>query len=220
DDVPDPSVARGRRLLVVDKPERTQTQIVIGAMGTSAHDEDHVPLIVANAIFGGTFTSRLMKEIRSKRGWSYGTSARAGVDRRRHSWIMASFPAEKDSAPCLKLSLELLERWVGEGVTPREVAFIQRYLVRSHAFEVDTAAKRLHQALDVELLGLPADYFTGWIERVRAVTPETASAAVKHRIDPESLLAVVVATAPRVKDSLASAMARLAETNVVAFDTP
>ena len=41
------------------------------------------------------------------------------------------------------------------GVTPRELAFIQRYLVRSHAFDIDTAPKRLHQALDVELLGLP-----------------------------------------------------------------
>ena len=169
---PSPRCGPGRRLLVVDKPERTQTQILVGTLGTSPHDDDHVPLVVGNAVFGGTFTSRLMKEIRSKRGWSYGASARTGVDRRRQSWVLWTFPAAEDAGPCLKLSIELLDAWVAGGVTPREVAFIQRYLVRSHAFDIDTATKRLHQALDGECLSLPADYFSGWLDRVRAVTPE------------------------------------------------
>ena len=89
----------GRRLLVVDKPERTQTQILVGTMGTSAHDDDHVPMVVGNAVFGGTFTSRLMKEIRSKRGWSYGASARTGIDRRRQSWVLWTFPAATTPGP-------------------------------------------------------------------------------------------------------------------------
>ena len=218
DDVPEPVMRDGRRLLVVDKPERTQTQILIGTLGTSAHDADHVPLSVANAIFGGTFTSRLMREVRSKRGWSYGASARTSVDRRRQAWTMWTFPAAADAAPCLKLTLDLLQTWVDAGVTPREVAFIQRYLVRSHAFEIDTAAKRLSQAVDVELLGLPADYYTSWLDRVRAVTSEQASAAVKKRIDPSRLLAVVVGTAAQVLEPLRGAVSHLGESAVVPFD--
>src|SRR5262249_39127769 len=154
------------------------------------HDVDHVSLVVATAVLGGTFTSRLMREIRSKRGWSYGVSARTAVDRRRQAWVMGAFPAATDAAPCLELMLKLMEEWAASGVTKREVAFIERYLVRSHAFDVDTAAKRLQQALDVELLGLPADYYTGWTDHVRAVHPETASAAVTNRIHTADLLAV------------------------------
>ena len=218
DEVPEPSMKPGRRLVVVDKPERTQTQILVGTLGTSPHDEDHVPLVVANAVFGGTFTSRLMREVRSKRGWSYGASARTMIDRHRQAWIMWTFPAAEDAAPCLKLTLDLMATWIGAGVTPREVAFIQRYLVRSHAFEVDTAPKRLHQALDVELLALPADYHTRWIERVRAVTPETAAAAVRNRIHPENVLAVVVCTASNVLEPLKGAMPDASEVSVVPFD--
>jgi zinc protease len=214
----DPTMAPGRRLLLVDKPERTQTQILVGTMGTSAHDDDHVPLVIGNAVFGGTFTSRLMKEIRSKRGWSYGASARAGVDRRRQSWVLWTFPAAEDCAPCLKLCVELTETWVKGGVTPREVAFIQRYLVRSHAFEIDTATKRLHQGLDIECLSLPADYFSSWIDRVRQVTPEAASEAVKNRIHADDLLVVVVGTAAQVLDPLRSAVPGLTEASVVPFD--
>jgi zinc protease len=218
DDVPEPAMRKGRRLLVVDKPERTQTQILVGTMGTSPHDDDHVALVVANAVFGGTFTSRLMKEVRSKRGWSYGASARTVVDRRRQAWVMWTFPAAEDAAPCLKLTLELMAAWIDKGVTPREVAFIQRYLVRSHAFEVDTAAKRLHQALDVELLSLPADYYSAWTDRVRAVTPEAAAAAVRKRINPGDLLAVVVGTAAQVLAPLRDAIPDLSEASVVPFD--
>jgi zinc protease len=218
DEVAEPTMHPGRRLLVVDKPERTQTQILVGTLGTSAHDADHVDLVVANAAFGGTFTSRLMKEVRSKRGWSYGASSRTLVDRRRQAWIMWTFPAAEDAAPCLKLTLELLEAWVLGGVLPREVAFIKRYLVRSHAFEVDTAAKRLHEGLDVELLRLPEDYYTTWMDRVRTVTPEGATKAVKNRIRSDDLLVVVVGTAAQILDPVRAAVPRLTEATVVPFD--
>ena len=218
DTVPEPTSRPGRHLLLADKPERTQTQILVATLGTSAHDEDHVPLAVANAVFGGTFTSRLMREVRSKRGWSYGASARTLVDRRRQAWVMWTFPAAEDAAPCMKLTLDLMEAWVNDGVTAREVAFIARYLVRSHAFDVDTAAKRLHQALDVELLGLPEDYYTAWIDHVRAVTAKSASEAVRTRIHPENMLAVVVGTAAQVLDPLRGAIANLADASVVPFD--
>lgn len=218
DAVAEPKMHAGRRLLVVDKPERTQTQIIVGTMGTAPHDEDHVPLVVANAVFGGTFTSRLMKEVRSKRGWSYGASARASIDRHRQAWTMWTFPAAADAGPCLALSVELMAAWVSGGVTPREVAFIQRYLVRSHAFDVDTAPKRLHQALDVELLDLPEDYFSGWTQHVRAVTAASASEAIARRIVPENLLCVVVGTASQVLDPLRRAVPGLTEASVVPFD--
>jgi zinc protease len=218
DTVPEPTMRAGRHLLLADKPERTQTQILVGTLGTAAHDDDHVPLLVANAVFGGTFTSRLMREVRSKRGWSYGASARTLVDRRRQAWVMWTFPAAEDAAKCLELTLQLMSAWVKEGVKSSEVAFIARYLVRSHAFDIDTAAKRLHQALDVELLGLPADYYSSWIDRVRAVTPEAASAAVRNRIHPEDVLAVVVGTAAQVLDPMRSAIENLADSSVVPFD--
>jgi len=218
DDVTEPTMRPGRRLLVVDKPDRTQAQILVGTLGTSPHDADHVDLVVANGVFGGTFTSRLMKEVRSKRGWSYGASARTLIDRHRQTWVMWTFPAAEDAPACLKLTLEMLEAWAHRGVTAREVSFFKRYLVRSHAFEVDTAAKRLNEGIDVELLGLPGDYYSGWIDHVRAVTPEGASAAVKNRIRVDDLLVVVVATAGQVLEPLQAAVAGLSETIVVPFD--
>jgi zinc protease len=131
---------------------------------------------------------------------------------------MWTFPAAEDAGPCLKLSIELMENWVRVGVTPREIGFIQKYLVRSHAFDVDTAAKRLHQGLDVELLSLPPDYFSAWIDRVNGVTAESGNDAVRQRIDPGRLLVVVVGTATQVMGPLRSALPDLEEASVVPFD--
>lgn len=214
----DPEGPKGRSLVIVDKPERTQTQIVIGALGTHGHDPDHVPLLVAAAIFGGTFTSRLMREVRSKRGWSYGASARLGVERARHAFTMGTFPAAADASKCLALELDLLEKFVAGGVTPKEVSFVKSYLTRSHAFEIDTPQKRMHQELDTHLLGLPADYHSSYLARVKATTPDAANEAVRTRIHPKDLAIVVVGTAKELEADLRACVPDLGSVKVVPFD--
>src|SRR5690606_30281998 len=119
--VTEPSPRSGRNLVVVDKPERSQTQILIGGLGSSPHDPDHVPLLVANTVFGGTFTARLSEEVRSKRGWSYGAYSSLPYDRRRQAFSMWTFPASTDAAACVALELQLLESWVTEGITEAEL---------------------------------------------------------------------------------------------------
>jgi zinc protease len=216
--LPEPTRPAGRTLVFVDKPERTQTQILIGTLGTHARDADHWPLVAATAVFGGTFTSRMMREIRSKRGWSYGTSARLSIERKRHAFTMGAAPAAADCAPCVSLELKLLEDFASGGITPRELAFIKNYMIRSHAFEIDTAPKRLGQALEAELLDLPADYHTAYLDHVRAVTLESANAAVKARLTPNDLVVVVVGTASELLDKVVAAIPGLAGHKVVPFD--
>ncbi len=218
DPATEPVLPLGRRLVFVDKPERTQTQILIGTLGTWPRDSDHVALGVACAIFGGTFTSRLMREVRSKRGWSYGASARLAVDRQRQAFSMWTFPAATDAAACITLELELLEALVTTGVTARETTFIRRYLMRSHAFDVDTAPKRLAQAMDVELLGLPDDYYSGYVDAVAKVTEAEATAAIKARLSLENLRIIVVGTASELLESVRAAIPNLAGESVVPFD--
>jgi zinc protease len=218
DPVGEPSPLRGRHLVFVDKPERTQTQVLIGTLGTSPHDEDHISLSVANAVFGGTFTSRLTREIRSKRGWSYGVSSRLSVDRHRHAFNMWTHPAATDAPACIALELDLLEKLIASGVTPKETSFIKRYLTRSYAFEIDTATKRMHQLLDVDLLSLPPDYYSAYTEHVEAVTPETTNASITQRLSKDDLVIVVVGTASEIFESVKSAIPNLANATVVPFD--
>jgi zinc protease len=207
----------GRKLRIVDKPERTQTQIMIGRLGTHAHDPDHTALVVGNAVFGGTFTSRLMRAVRSERGWSYGASSRLALDRTRDAFSMWTFPQASDAAACVALELTLLEELLERGIDDAELAFAQSYLAKSFAFATDTADKRLEQAVDVQLYDLPADYFTRYVERVRAVTRDEVNAALRARLSAEDLVVAAVATDADIGAAL-RAPPRIAEVEVVPFD--
>jgi len=214
----DPTAPDGRRLVIVDKPERTQTQILMGGLGTHPADPDHTALHVANTIFGGTFTARLTQEVRSKRGWSYGAYSSLPFDRCRQAFSMWTFPKSADAAACLKLELQLLEQWCREGVTKKELSWAKRYLVRSHAFALDTAQKRVGQLLDAELYRLPPGYYEEYEARIHAVTLDQANQAVQQRISPNNLLVTIVGTARDIEQPVVDAIEGLSGHEIVAFD--
>ncbi|MES1185199.1 MAG: pitrilysin family protein [Myxococcales bacterium] len=219
DSIGDPAVIPGRRLTLVDKPDRTQTQILIGGLGTHPTDPDHLALHVANTVFGGTFTARLTQEVRAKRGWSYGAYSSLPIDRRRQAFSMWTFPKAEDAAPCIQLQLEMLHDLRSKGITKKELAWAKKYLVRSHAFALDTASKRVGLLLDSALYGLPAGYYENYIERIKGVSLEAANASVVERLSEDDLLVTVVGTASQIGDAIKSAIPNLASTEVVPYDT-
>ena len=216
---PEPTTPRGRRLLFVDKPERTQTQILIGGIGGHPADPDYFPLMVANTVFGGTFTARLTQEVRAKRGWSYGAYSSLGYDRRRQAFSMWTFPKADDAAACLALELEMLGDWWRGGITQDELDWAKRYLTQSHAFSCDTAAKRVGLELDELTSDLPRGHYARFVAHVGDVTLEAANRAVQSRLSLDDLSIVVVGTHATIGDALRRSIPELAEERVVPFDT-
>ena len=200
-EVPATRIQRGRHVVIIDKPERTQTQLFIGTLGARTHDRDIFPLIVSNTAFGGTFTGPLMQEVRAVRGWSYGAYSRLMHSDQRDAWYMWSAPSAEYSADCAELQLGLLDRWVDEGLAKPALKFAQQYLINSHCFELDTPSKRLESRLDIELLGVPRRYVERHDELVAQVTRKQANDATRARISPSDLVIVAVATAKTVANA-------------------
>ena len=200
-DVPATRARRGRHVVIVDKPERTQTQLIIGTLGARTRDRNLFPLLVSNTAFGGTFSGPLMQQVRGVRGWSYGAYSRLLHSTQRDAWYMSTAPAAEYSADCAALQLDLLERWVDGGTKQTELRFAQRYLINSHCFDRDTASKRLEARLDVELLDIPRSYVDKYDQLVARVTRQEANNATRARISDKDLTIVVVATASEVATS-------------------
>ena len=159
-----------------------------------------------------------MREVRSKRGWSYGAGSRLSLDRRREAFTIWTAPAAADAAACLALELELLGTWRDDGVTDEELAFTQSYLARSHVFDIDTASKRAQHKVEAIVLELPAGYHEGYVASVKAVTKATADAAVRNRISPSDLVIAVVGTHAEMGAALEAAIPGLSRSEVVPFD--
>jgi len=217
DSVPDAEPAPPAiQLIVVDKPDRTQTQMYIGTLGTHPRENHFLPLHVSTTVFGGTFTSRLMNEVRSKRGWSYGAYARIGFDRHRDAFTMWTAPAAKDAPDCLRLQLDLLRKWQEKGISQSELAFTKKYLCRSHVFELDTPHKRIVRQMETAIYDLPTDYHATYLPRIKQVSKEAADMAVRERINPNNLVIAVVGTSAEIGKALEDAVGG----NVVATTVP
>ncbi len=204
---PRPTLARrqGRRLTVVDKPERTQSQILMGQPAPRWHEPDFLPLQVATTAFGGTFTARLMDEVRSKRGLSYGASARLGQGRGAQALLAHVFPSLEQTPETLELVLRLWREWVEDGVTEAEVAFARGYLGKSFAFTVATPEDRLELRTALELAGMPRDFADTFAARVGKVERADAVRALQAHVSPRDLEIVIVSTADELVPKLEAA---------------
>jgi zinc protease len=216
-DVPSTRLTRGRHVVIVDKPDRAQTQLFIGTLGARTSDPKLFPLIVSNTAFGGTFSGPLMQEVRGVRGWSYGAYSRLLHSRQRDAWYMWTAPASEYSAECAALQLELMERWVASGITRSELSFAKGYLVNSHCFDRDTPSKRLEANIDVELLGVPRRYVDQHDALVSGVTRPQAVDATRARIHPGDLTLVVVASADEVAPAF-EALPGVRSVEIVPYD--
>ncbi|HHH27262.1 MAG TPA: insulinase family protein [Polyangiaceae bacterium] len=196
---------QGIHAVLVDKPQRTQAQVQIGTLGLAVGHKDHPAMLVGNTAFGGTFTSRLMKEVRGERGWSYGAYSKLSTDRQREAWQMWTQPAAEQLLDCVALQLELYQDWLERGLSRAEVQGAKRYLIKSQPFDLETAGKRLEPKLQTAANNLPEDWFATYPKRLRAVNRARVNTAVREHLSATDLTVAVLATAtPAMERSLRS----------------
>ena len=214
-----PVPLKGWRIELVDKPDRQQTQLMFGHATVHASDADYVPLQIAMAAFGGrAMSSTLMDEVRRKRGLAYG--AYLILEERRGAgaavgWV---FSGTDKTVAMLKLVLSLYVTFMDKGLSPADVAFFQRFLIGSHASDMDVPEQRLAARVSAEIAGLPADFVDSYASRVAAVSPAEVNGAIKRHVQARDLAITMVATAPAMKKLLTSAKIQESAIDVVPYD--
>jgi zinc protease len=195
-------VDANRRLIVVDKPDRTQAQIRIGHPSLRYGDPDTAALAIAEAVFGGMFSSRLMQEIRVKRGWSYGAGCALRRSRLPH-WFEIWMAAGIDVAgPAVGLTLELYADYAAHGPTDDEVEFARSYLVGAMPFHVATARQRMQLAVRDAVFDLPSGFTANMPAELGAISAADVRSACARHMRPEHTVTVAVTTAAQAKDAL------------------
>ena len=195
----------GRRLVVVDKAERTQAQLRLGHLGPRWGDDDTPALLVLEAVFGGMFSSRLMQEIRVKRGWSYGAGCAIRRSRGPH-WIEMWMATAIDVAgDAVALSLDLYADLAANGVTDEELDFARSYLVGAMPFHLATARQRMQLAVRDEVFGLPAGYTASLPARLGSLGAGDVREAARRHARPDDVVTVAVTTADVAAEKLAKA---------------
>lgn len=184
------------RVVIFDKPERTQTQIVIAQQGSNFQNPSLNALQLANFAFGGgSFLSRLMIELRVKRGWTYGAGSSFKMGSQAHTWRASLFPKNADTPPAIKETLRLITDLRDHGITQEEFDAAKRSMVNSAGFNYNTPSKRIENMLIEKIFNLPIGYHKDQARRIETLSLAEVNAALKAFIQPDHLMIGLVGTA-------------------------
>ncbi len=185
--------------LRLDHPA-TQSHLLMGAPGISRTDPDYFPLYVGNYILGGGgFVSRLMTEIREKRGLAYSVYSYFMPMQQAGAFQIGLQTKKEQANEALSLARSTLKNFVQQGVTEQELQAAKNNLIGGFPLRIDSNRKILDYLSVIGFYQLPLTYLDEFTLRVNQVTRAQINDAVKRRLHPEAMATVLVAAPPRAQ---------------------
>jgi len=184
--------------LAAPKDERipfdsAQAHVFVGQPGYPRKDPDHFALTLGNYVLGGGgFVSRLMNEVREKRGLTYSiySGFAPGLDAGAFRVGFQTRPDQAEEA--VKMSREVVARFVAEGPTASELKAAKDNLIGGFPLLLDSNRKLIGNVANIAWHDLPLDYLDTWTARMNAVTAADVKAAFQRKLQPERMVTVVV----------------------------
>jgi zinc protease len=201
--VPPPTGVSGAgRVVVVDRPEQTQSQVRLAGPAYRRGAPEQFAAQVVNVTLGAGFTSRLVREVRVRRGLSYGVGSTFDTLRAGGLFSVSSFTKVETTGELLRVMRHEVDRMRERGPTAAEVEKAQRYLAGLFPLRTETNESLAAVLADMALYGLGDDWLDRYRDRVRAVTRAEARAAAARHCFAEPPLTVVVGPAARLRPQL------------------
>ncbi|MGE8503977.1 MAG: M16 family metallopeptidase [Pseudomonas sp.] len=174
-----------------------QTHLLIAQLGIDRRDPDYAALYLGNQIFGGGgFGTRLMSEVREKRGLTYGVYSGFSAMQARGPFMINLQTRAELSEGTLKLVKQLLTDYLRDGPTQQELDNAKRELAGSFPLSTASNAAIVGQLASMGFYDLPLSYLDDFMRDVQSLTTEQVKAAMAKHLDPEAL--VVVTAGPTV----------------------
>lgn len=170
-----------------------QSHVLVGALGMARSDPDYFPLFVGNYVLGGGgFDSRLMREVRDKRGYAYSAYSYFLPMREAGPFQLGLQTKLEQTDDALTVARDTLRQFITEGPSEAELAQAKANLTGGFPLRIDSNRKILDYLAAIGFYRLPLDYLDTWIAQVEAVDVAAVRAAFARRIDPDRLVTVVV----------------------------
>ena len=198
--IPETPRVDGRRVLLVDKPDASQTYFWMGNRGIGRHDPDRDVVDVANTAFGGRYTSILNSEMRTKSGLTYGVRCRFLRLGQPASVAISSFTKTDSTQRAMDMALRLLGELREKGVDATTVASVKSYLSGLYPPRLETVGEIASTLADLAYHGLPASEATDYVERIERIDPESILPVIRRVYPaPEDLSIVLIGNAARIR---------------------
>lgn len=189
---PPVTAQRTDEIAVIDRKGAPQTTIMVGLPTLTPAHPDYVALEVTNSLLGGSFGSRITRNIREDKGYTY--SPRSSIRNRQGTsvWLeQADVTTEHTSAALTEISKEI-NRLQSEPPTKEEVEGIQKYEAGIFVLRNSTPGGITSQLNFIDQNGLDDSYLTDRVKSIYAVTPEKMSEIAREYLKYEDMTLIMV----------------------------
>lgn len=184
------AVTGGTTVVPFDTP---QSVAVFGHRGIDRDAPEYLAAYVLNEILGGNgIESRLMREVREKRGLTYGVYTYLASFESAAQILGNVASANDRMAETLDVIRAEWRRMYEEGISAEELESAKLYLTGAYPLRFDGNSKIAGVLVGMQLVGLPTDYVYGRNALIDAITLEEVNAVARQLLDPDALHVVVV----------------------------
>jgi zinc protease len=197
--VADAAPVQGKKLLLVDKPDSTQTFFMIGNLGIARNNKDRVQINVVNTLFGGRFTSMLNSELRIQTGLTYG--ARSSFDERkaRGPFIISTYTRNEKTEEAIDRTLNIIKRLHEKGITEEELKSAKAYIKGLFPTSLETTDQLAATIAQLDFYGLDETDVNSIYARIDAMTLQDAGRIIKEYFPLDNLVFVLVGKASEIE---------------------
>lgn len=189
----------GKKLLLVDKPDSTQTFFQIGNLGIARTNPDRIFVQVINTLFGGRFTSMLNTELRIKTGLTYGARSSFIQHQTPGPFVISTYTRNETTEKAIDMTLEILKRLHEKGVTEEDLKSAKTYLKGQFPPTIETSDQLADLLAQLEFYGLDASDVNGYTTKIDSMTMADARRVIKQYFPLENLVFVLIGKAGEIE---------------------
>lgn len=178
--------------VLAEKPDSIQSSIRLGRRLFTRSHPDFFKMLVTNEILGGYFGSRLMKNIREEKGFTYGISSNMPSFRRDGYFLIGTDVNKENTQQTLDEIRKEIHVMQAEPVLADELETVKNYMAGEFVGSLNTPFEIADRYKVILLDDLPADFLTTYIQRVRAVTPTDIMETATRYLSQADLREVIV----------------------------
>jgi predicted Zn-dependent peptidase len=197
--VADAQPVQGKKLLLVDKPDATQTFYMIGNLGIARTNTDRVYINVVNTLFGGRFTSMLNSELRIQTGLTYGARSRFDERKARGPFYISTYTRNEKTEEAIDRTLNILKRLHEKGISEEELQSAKAYIKGAFPTSIETSDQLAATIAQLEFFGLNETDVNNLYARIDAMTLQDAQRIIKEYYPLENLVFVLIGKASEIE---------------------
>ena len=199
DEVAAPTYPRTPQFVLVPRENSVQSAVRIGRPAFAADDDRAIPAALANTILGGGFDSRLMRNLREDKGYTYGAGSSFGLRAKGGAFQAQADVRNEVTGAAIGEFFKEFEQMRTVTVDADELQRAKRFTAGTYLFQNQLQGAVASALASNWVLGRPADYLSRYVDKANAVTAAQVQAVAREFFDPKQQSIVVVGDAAVVE---------------------